>query len=323
MTPPASQITVDGYDAVYRVECGGSIAFVALHALVHNRTFGGIRIRGYSSEAAALSDALDLAKAMSRKVVMAGIEGGGAKTVLLAPAHTCRERAVADLAAFIESLAGKYLCGGDLGFTSRDEEVLRAGTQYVACGDLAAWTARSVSASIAAVSTPAIVVVQGLGAVGRPLAEALRDGGAKVVVTDIVAERCHGFETTADPYGTPCDVFSPCGPGGLLDHGAIDRLSCRIVCGGANNPLADVTGADRLHARGILYVPDFIANSGATIRGAGTMLDKEDQEDQIQARMAAVGPLVQEIVAAANDRDCSPHHIAVEMADARLARLRS
>jgi len=320
VTPANSQITVDGYDAVYRVECGGSIAFVALHALVRNRTFGGIRIRHYPDESAALSDALDLAKAMSRKVVMAGIEGGGAKSVLLAPAHSRRERAVSDLAAFIESLAGRYMCGGDLGFTTADEQILRAGTQYVACGDLAGWTARSVGDSIAAVTTPEVVVVQGLGAVGRPLAETLRDRGARVVAADIDTERCDGFEITNDAYGTPCDVFSPCGPGGLLDRGAIGRLSCRVICGGANNPLADVTEADHLHDRGILYVPDFVANSGATIRGAGAALG---EDDQTEARMAAVGPLVEQIMAAAKDRDCSPHHVAVEMADARLARLRS
>ena len=43
------------------------------------------------------------------------------------------------------------------------------------------------------------------------------------------------------------------------------RLRCEIVCGAANNVLAESSLADELAGRGILYAPDFIANAGGLI----------------------------------------------------------
>src|SRR5690348_16464444 len=109
------RIEISGYDEVYRLDCAGSTAFVALHAVLSGRAFGGIRIRRYAAEGYAMADALALAQAMSRKVVMAGIPGGGAKAVLLEPTSD-RPAAVRALGAFIESLEGRYRCGPDYRF---------------------------------------------------------------------------------------------------------------------------------------------------------------------------------------------------------------
>ncbi len=62
----SKRIEVDGYDEVHRVECAGSVAFVALHAVIRGRAFGGIRIQPYPDEDAALGDALRLSRAESR-----------------------------------------------------------------------------------------------------------------------------------------------------------------------------------------------------------------------------------------------------------------
>ena len=66
-------IETEGFDEVYRLDLGGAVAFVALHALIEGRSFGGIRVKTYDSERTAHDDALRLARAMSRKVVMAGL----------------------------------------------------------------------------------------------------------------------------------------------------------------------------------------------------------------------------------------------------------
>ena len=81
----AERIRIPGYDEVWRVDLEGTIAFVCLHAIIRNRTFGGIRVRSYPEEKEALRDAMALSLAMSRKVALTGIEGGGAKTVVIAP----------------------------------------------------------------------------------------------------------------------------------------------------------------------------------------------------------------------------------------------
>jgi glutamate dehydrogenase/leucine dehydrogenase len=128
----AVRLSIAGFDEVHRVDCAGTPAFVALHAVLRGRSFGGIRIRRYASEDDALADALALARTMSRKVVMAGIAGGGAKSVLVEPPPGRREAAVTALGEFIQTLAGRYHCGADYGFTPADDAVLRRATKHVA-----------------------------------------------------------------------------------------------------------------------------------------------------------------------------------------------
>ena len=317
----SERLPIDGYDEVHRLQLDGGVAFLALHAVVAGHAFGGIRIRAYPDEQAALDDALALAHAMSHKVVLAGIAGGGGKTVLMAPDPADRARCVEQLGAFIESLGGRYCCGPDLGFTAEDDEALRRGTQYVACAGMSGATSQGVLACMEAVAAPLRrVVIQGAGAVGQPLAEKLQDRGVEVAVADLRA--VEGFERV-DPdavYDEPCDVFAPCAAGGVLDADTIARLRCRWVCGGANNPFATPDDIERLRARGIGYVPDVISNAGAAVVGASTTLG---ETDQIEARLAALGPLAAEVCARAEAEDRSSHHVARELAEERLAALRA
>jgi valine dehydrogenase (NAD+) len=61
------------------------------------------------------------------------------------------------------------------------------------------------------------------------------------------------------------DVIAPCALGGALDAETVDALRCRIVCGAANNQLADDALAERVAEREILYAPDYIVNAGGLI----------------------------------------------------------
>ncbi len=302
---------VDGYDDVHRLEVGGTVAFVALHAVLRGRAFGGVRIKRYDTERAALDDALALARAMSRKVVMAGIPGGGAKTVIMEGGD--RTAAVRSVGEYIESLGGRYCCGADYGFTPADDAVLRSATKYVACGDLAPATARTVVLAMRAIIDARVVAIQGLGAVGRPIAEMLKASGVRVIGSDVKG----GDLEPGRIYDVECDVFAPCALGDVLDDATIPRLKCKVVCGAANNPLA--VDGDELRRRGIVYVPDFIANSGATIKGASTTIG---EGHLVESRLNAVGPLVKEIVNRAAREGRSPQDVAVEIADERIAALR-
>jgi leucine dehydrogenase len=318
--PVKQQLKVPGYEFVWRVECAGTVAFVALHAVLCGRAFGGIRIREYADEDAALDDALQLARAMSRKVVLAGIDGGGGKSVMIAPkAGVERAACVAALGAFIESLDGSYCCGPDLGFGVEDDVALRSATQHVALAGMSAATADSVLAALlAACPDPKRVAIAGLGTVGLPLAHQLIERGVEVVAADV--RPIEGM-TLVDPgsiHTEVCDVYAPCAAGGVLDAASIPELRCDVVCGGANNPCATAADIERLHERGIIYVPDLLANCGAAIVGASVMLG---EERLIAERLAAVGPRVAAILAEAAARGCAPHHVAVELADARIGAL--
>jgi len=295
-----------------RIVCGSTVAFIAMRGTGEHRLFfGGTRIRSYPSEEAARKDAEDLACAMSRKMAISGLRGGGAKAVLIEP-PTDRAGAVKTFGAYVESLGGRFRTGADYGYTPDDDAVLKSATQYVSCGGDAAYTSRTVYLSMKALIEPRTVAIQGLGAAGRPLAEMLKKDGVRVIASDV--RDFEGFERApADSiYDVEADVFAPCATGGILDAETVKRLRVRVVCGAANNPFAGDEDAERLHARGIRYVPDFVANSGALIHGASIILG---EQDRIEERIQAVPGLVKKILDRSRAHGLSPHTVAVTIAD--------
>jgi leucine dehydrogenase len=317
-------IDVEGFHEVHRLDLGGATAFVAIHAAPHGRSFGGIRLRRYASDDDALADAKKLASAMTRKVLLAGIPAGGGKTVVRLPEEgwpaEARRAGMELLGEFIEDMSGLYHCGADLGFTDDDEAALRRTTRHVASRALGPWTALSVVESIRAVCDPRSVAVQGLGVVGARVAAEMLDAGARVVGSDVVPDPAPGVRgiERVEPdaiYGADCEVFSPCATGGVLDAGTIAQLRCWLVCGGANNPFAEDADADRLHARGIGYVPDVLANAGAVIKGASDALG---ESHLIERRMSAVGARVRAVLQRAADEGRSAHHVVQDEADRLL-----
>jgi len=119
--------------------------------------------------------------------------------------------------------------------------------------------------------------VIGLGKVGGALAERLAAEGARVVACDLNDERCerfaaeHGVAVAASTeaiLSMQLDVLAPCACGGLIDEALARSIDVRVVAGAANNPLAGRGVAGTLMARGILYVPDFLANCGGLIHVA-------------------------------------------------------
>ena len=117
------------------------------------------------------------------------------------------------------------------------------------------------------------VGVVGLGKVGGQLASWLVEAGAQVIAYDAMPEaaealRSQGVELvdSADEILVrKLDVFAPCATGGMIDERIGETLRCRVVCGAANNPLTGEAAATVLARRGILYVPDFLANCGGLL----------------------------------------------------------
>ena len=134
--------------------------------------------------------------------------------------------------------------------------------------------------------------VIGVGKVGWPIVRSLLSAGARVIAFDpdtTASQRARAVgaelaESAEQLLGLELDVLSPCAVGGLIDDEVARQLRCRIVCGCANNQLATDETARVLAERGILYVPDFLANCGGLIhadaerRGAGP--------DEVKLRVA-------------------------------------
>lgn len=315
----------------------GAWMFVALHDDTLGPPTGGTRMRVYPSPEDGLTDAQRLARGMTAKWASIGLPFGGGKAVLALPAAIdgeARRDLLLGYAELLESLAGAFRTGEDLGTTPADMAFLGRHSRWVhgvvegaaEARDPGPYTARGVIAAIRAAVEARFgdrslagrtVVVQGVGDVGAPLARRLAAEGARVRVADVDRDRAAGLAaeldtTPLDParaHASPCDVFAPCAVGQVLDERTVPELACAVVAGSANNQLADPVIADRLLERGIVYAPDFVANAGGAL-AFGTMNLGIEDEDEIGRRLDRLEHTMAEILKEAGDRGESPDRAA-------------
>jgi leucine dehydrogenase len=118
-------------------------------------------------------------------------------------------------------------------------------------------------------------------------------------------------------YDVEADVFSPNAAGGVLDDETIPRLRCRAVVGGANDQLAETRHGDALHARGILYAPDYLVNAGGLL---SLLYDMEAADDDaVLARVRGIGPRLARLWERSEAERIPPHRMADRLAEERLA----
>jgi leucine dehydrogenase len=173
------------------------------------------------------------------------------------------------------------------------------------------------------------VLLQGVGDVGVPLARMLAEAGATLMLCDSdepraahLAEELGAATVDADTmYATPCDIYAPCAVGATLNASTVPQLACRIVAGSANNQLAEIADADRLHDRDILYAPDYIVNAGGAT--ALPLLGRGASEDEVRDRIRGLEQTLTEIFAESRERVESPYHAAQRRVEQVLAERRA
>jgi len=329
----------------------GLHAVIAIHSTVLGPALGGLRIRAYAGGLPeALDDALRLSRAMTLKASAAGLDLGGGKAVVPDDeAGRDPARRAARLRAFareVERLHGAYITAEDIGTTTTDMDLLAAHTSHVVGttrgeglgGDPSPSTARTVLGAMGvalelldgdASLTGRSVGVIGLGKVGGPLAELLVHAGAHVVGADPAAaaqERASalGVElvpSAAELLARPLDVLAPCAVGGMIDAETATRVRCRVVCGSANNALADERAAAELAVRDILYVPDFLANCGGLIQ-ADCERRRERDPAHLEQALAGARERTRAVLLEARRRGELPSAVAEEQALRRIAAAR-
>jgi leucine dehydrogenase len=331
--------------AVRRGERSGLYAIVAIHSTALGPALGGVRLWAYPATIDAARDALRLAMGMTYKAAAARLDLGGGKGVICAPPGAKlegerRRAALLDFGDLVESLGGRYITAEDVGICPDDLIAIRERTAHVTglpsnrggSGDPSPFTAMGVEAAMRACCervfgeadlSERTVAVVGLGHVGSGLARRLADAGAKLFVSDIApARRALADElgaTWVDPAEamlTECEVLAPCALGGAIDRRNLEALRCRIVCGSANNQLADEALAVALAQREILYAPDFIANAGGLIH----VYMEITGYSETRATELALGieETLEQILATAEQRSITPLDAARELARERL-----
>ena len=321
----------------------GLRAIIAMHDTTLGPAIGGTRMRTYGSEDDALLDALRLAKAMTYKSAMAGMRYGGGKAVIVGdPARDKTEALLLAYARAVERLDGRFHTGTDMGLDERDVVVMSRVTRYathtaaggrVDSADLAALGVfASIEKTAEVLGRPLRglhVAMQGLGEVGRRLARQLADAGARLTVADIAparveraAAQCGAAVVAPEAiFDVEADVFSPNAAGGVLEETTIARLRCRAVVGAANEQFASEGAGEALHARGILYGPDYVVNAGGLL----SVLYETGELDErgITARVRGIADTLGDVWSRARAEGAPPHRVADRIVEERLAAARA
>jgi leucine dehydrogenase len=269
-------------------------AIVAIHDSRLGPALGGCRFIEYDTDEAAYIDALRLARGMTYKAALAGLAHGGGKSVIIRPkSRFDRVALFRAFGRFIEDLRGHYITAEDSGTGLEDMEIVRTQTKHVTgidpshggSGDPSPFTALGVRRGIEACVKFKLgksdlkgvhVAVQGVGHVGYHLCKELHEAGAKLTVADIDP---HKSERAKRDFNAAianldqiahvdCDVFAPCALGAGINDETVPHLRAPIVAGAANNQLAEPRHGNDLHARGILYAPDYAINAGGLVNVA-------------------------------------------------------
>jgi leucine dehydrogenase len=266
----------------------GYRGIIAIHDTTLGPALGGTRFWNYATDREALIDCLRLARGMTYKAAVAGLNLGGGKSVIIGDNKIRNREPIFRMhGRHVESLHGRYITAEDVGTSVGDMEFIKAETDHVTgligkSGDPSPVTAFGVYRGIKACAKHRYgdaelrgktVAIQGCGHVGYNLAELLYKEGADLMVTDIdsakVEKVVKDFEAKAvapdEIYGVQANVFAPCALGGIINDQTIPRLKVDIVAGGANNQLAEERHGDMLDARGLTYAPDYVINAGGLV----------------------------------------------------------
>jgi leucine dehydrogenase len=167
----------------------------------------------------------------------------------------------------------------------------------------------------------------GLGKVGSALAGRLTAAGASVMACDIDDARAErqavelGLELAPSAeaiMGMELDVLCPCAAGGLIDDALARSIECSVVAGAANNPLSGRGVAATLAKRGILYVPDFLANCGGLIHVADEWYGKSGRAPGERQSIERAMEHLDSAIESAKQRDLTPHEVAERQALERV-----
>jgi leucine dehydrogenase len=320
---------------------------VAVHSTTLGPACGGCRVWRYSAAEHGIEDALRLSRAMTYKAAAAELPLGGGKGVVMldgaeAPRGRRRRAMLEDFGELVDGLGGAYRTAEDVGMTSRDMAVIAGVTPHVTglarsrggSGDPSPSTALGVETAIRAALEHATgsgelrgrtVAIQGLGHVGGRLAARLVRAGARLVATDVVAERRDLAERLGARWAgleeilaVPADVLAPCALGGVLTGETAGALQAPVVAGAANNQLADDAVAEQLAARGVLWVPDFVANAGGIVNIAEELGGYDPA--RARRRVLRIGTTVAGVLAEADATGTTPLAAALARAERRLRR---
>jgi glutamate dehydrogenase (NAD(P)+) len=174
-------------------------------------------------------------------------------------------------------------------------------------GNVGSWAARlmqQLGAIMVGVSDASGAIAGEGGIDADKLAEHKREGGS-------IGDFGGGAEPI-DPdelVALECDVFIPAALGGMIHRDNADRMRCRMMVEGANSPTTP-TADSILNDRGVLIVPDVLANAGGVVVSYFEWVQNLQHfrwdEDQVNERLGEIMRHAFQVVAARAEKNGSP-----------------
>ena len=110
----------------------GLRAIVAIHSTALGPALGGTRFFPFETEEEALRDVLRLARGMTYKAAVTGLDLGGGKAVIIGDSRRDKSEALLRMyGRFIDSMGGRYITAEDVGTSRDDMDVIRRETRWV------------------------------------------------------------------------------------------------------------------------------------------------------------------------------------------------
>ena len=280
--------------AVRTGERSGLYVVVAVHSTALGPALGGVRLWHYPSPSTGSADALRLAAGMTLKAAAAGLDLGGGKGVICAPAGRPDRRAAPGGAARLRRpgrvarrpLHHRPRTSGPRPTTwslirERTEHVTGLPPDRGGSGDPSPFTAIGVEAAIRACARSAAATRGSRAAPPASSASATWASGSRGGSLTRAANWCSRTSTRQararrrarrrwaepdDAMTTECDVLAPCALGGAINVAERSAAALRRSSAARPTTCSPTTRSPRrLADREILYAPDFIANAGGLI----------------------------------------------------------
>jgi glutamate dehydrogenase/leucine dehydrogenase len=307
----------------------GHLLTAFVHMTRRGQAAGGVRFWSYDTVEDMVRDGLRLARGMGHKCALAGLWWGGGKGVVARRSGEdhrnpeIRRQVYQDYGRFMTGLRGCYVTAEDVGTTTEDMSQIFSTTRFTTCipqevggsGNPSILTAAGVVVAMEAALDHLgmgslegkSVAMQGLGNVSIfMIGDLLQRGVKHIVGSDIdglAIERIQSRYRDApldlrlvDRHDTsilaePCDIVAPNAVGAILNPHTIPTIQAKIICGGANNQLHDSDrDSDVLRQKGVLYVPDFLANRMGIVNCANEQYGIIDGDPAITAHLDRDNP---------------------------------
>lgn len=320
----------------------GLRTIIAIHSRKLGPALGGCRFYPYATEEDAIVDVMRLAKAMTYKAALTNLPLGGGKAVIMGdPQKEKTEPLMFAFGKVVERLGGAYITTVDSGTSPEDMSIIKKATSYVAglpekaggVGGPSPITALGVTEGIRACVKHVFgsdelknkkIAIQGIGHVGFLLAQNLKALGADLIVADTNEDNIRAAQSELDAkivdhkeiFSVPCDVFSPCALGSVLNKDTVNWLNTSIIAGAANNQLASEEVAEHLLKKKIVYAPDFAINAGGLIHIAYA-LDNYDRE-KVESKTKDIYYTVEKILERSKAENTTTSKIAIALAKEKL-----